>query len=942
MSKDNIIRLPSGSPDTPIQVRDKLQGLVHDDRLSSDAVHFASSTNVVYVSQQGDDSNEGRCPVEPKRTLDAALQLAYTLPDASRRFVVCVDASVFSEDVVLTESIDLYCPLASLIGDLTASASDINYVEFFFVQGTVNLNAFDHFKFNEVVSVVRIGDLTSAGASLYVTNFVTGQVDLTNAKGKAYIHIDHNLAPVTLDPPDGFAMAGNLNGTPLSPDEHARALETLTGDRRIDPLALQNFKSVGDPDVARSWLDFTTQGTEVHANGKSSIKVSGTGTRFNSGAYDTFTRYFRGSIPTKWPWYSISGTESVLTISSSWDALFVFPTVTCNQYSHNLVAVPITGFPDPFINNINALRPNGTSSIAQFTITGFNLNQRVGVRVYISKSGTTQRGDWRMENGGTEVDSVVLGADDYQNLDSYLEYTKVVTQADIDAGSIIVTVRRADTPNGTTDTWWDDHWMSFIVSYDLIVETLEPNLDSHAVVQFDSERKGILPPRITPTDEVNRTDGILAVERSTGLPIVSHKNGWSHYLTNRRKANEMLHEYPMYASEGNMADQGWTGSMATSSTVVHDFIGFPDLITCNAPDSTVEATVPFTSTIQFWLDAWNNGFRVDFRMFFGLGDKLQINVEPSTTVTDWPSGRYELTLEQNGAHVDVRFQGILLTNTSVDTMNTYSIICDNPRASTHARILLNDKEIGTGDIGGHNGQRGMYLWDDTGPTRDWHIEYANAYVIGNLTDDVTLTHDDVSSSIVYSNVVENATVRIPKGLFELGTTIELTNASTTPMTVTGTHLSEISIQGETSVQVPSGSGVYLTQMTRPRGTTWALIGGERPKTPVSEGHSLFFSYNGYSNQITNRHGTFTGNIGHTRRATGEYVFDIAGVTIDDYATTVMVQVTDVLAMPAVTTALLNGAYGDLEINVFEEDRSVGGSGLFDTLIDRRISVCLYW
>ncbi|CAL9956915.1 hypothetical protein VPHD479_0020 [Vibrio phage D479] len=904
----------AGSVVQPTSLVDSLETLTGDDRLDASAIKGITSGSNPHT--RVDFTDFGAAGNGWYDLISWPAIPAFTTDTWGADFIIYMNSN--TTDTIITQRVNINFPVG------IANSSDDTMIRI----------------------IGRIVAGSSVGGGQYriiqdtstVTSMTRLQVQFTS--GNTYAGSMTNALPLDYSG-SGATFGGLALHTPTGNEVVIKEINTANwDDQSIHDGSTGGIacESIGNHQTSNAYIDFTTSDIATVVNDQTVIRASEVGTRFSAGEYEVFEKQFRGSTPTAWPWDTTPSTDSTLTLGNTDNPNFTFPIVTCEQTETAMVTTPIIGYVPPFISNTSALRPTGANGRCNFSITGFVPNQRVGIRVYITKDGSSQGGVWRMDRGGVQQSDINLSGTAGQTLTTFLEYTTVVTEADFTAGAIDLQVYRTDNPPGGTP-WNDAGWMSFVVSYDLIVESIEPALDTNVVAQFDSNTRGILPPRIAPFLNPNHPDGAQAVDVFSGRPIVSFDGDWSYYLSSRRKASDLEYGMFAYADAGTTwGEQGWTGNMVDTSQIVDDYLGFPKLIRSTSTTSVRDANAPL-NTDALWQAAWDNGYRLDFRiMLNGDGDIMQVNAEPRNTATSWPTGRYTLTaISETGVVNIYDTTDTVIASTTQDEMHTFSIVVQNPTASTIAQYYLDDVLIGEIDIQGFDGQRGLYLWENAGASRGWSIEYIAMYVLETGANDVTLNRTDVEAAVTYSNAVENATVRIPKGLFDFDATVDVINGSSTPMTITGEVGSNISFHsGDQEITIPAGSGARIAQTARPRGNKWAIVGSERNKTPTSQGHSLQFLFDPASNTILNRHGSFTGAITITDNGVGDIWFDFEGYSsIGSFGS-------DNVTALATTNRGFGTNFIDVELDSAAANLVVNTQNIGGNPIDTIFSVALYW
>lgn len=131
---------------------------------------FIQGDNVIYVSKDGDNSNDGSTPFNSKLTISSALTTANdSTPTLNDKWTVYVlDGATYSEDIIINDYITVYAPFARFNGATTLNDDSRLYVDRYIFNST-----------SGVFSVIR-KDATSTNYDSYI---VANRISITNSGG---------------------------------------------------------------------------------------------------------------------------------------------------------------------------------------------------------------------------------------------------------------------------------------------------------------------------------------------------------------------------------------------------------------------------------------------------------------------------------------------------------------------------------------------------------------------------------------------------------------------------------------------------------------------------------------------------------------------------------------------------------------------------------------
>lgn len=172
--------------------------------------------NTLWVSSRGDDENPGFFPGKPKRTFTAALAAA---SDASRNAtrgapsttnrvsVICLDAGVYTESLVMPDNVDIFAPMATIIGNSatgpTISVGNGNRIDFFSIKA--NPDGTELFSSSAVLKAAAGFSFLSA-RHVYP---VAAGVGLGSISSTGALHAHVGIIHV---PANGIGCGGGLSG----------------------------------------------------------------------------------------------------------------------------------------------------------------------------------------------------------------------------------------------------------------------------------------------------------------------------------------------------------------------------------------------------------------------------------------------------------------------------------------------------------------------------------------------------------------------------------------------------------------------------------------------------------------------------------------------------------------------------------------------------------
>ncbi len=179
----------------PTSIRDRLSRLLGDERLPATAIKDLSltydATQVVYVTNSGDDSNSGLSQAEPVSTLTRAIAVSHTLPASSDRAIVCLDASVFIENFPIPNGISTYMPLAEVTGNFTAETNSEDVYVMRKLSGNIILGKGSKFSVGETLGNINIASAVDTLAIVEVGNVSIGNIIIpAAADGSLQVKLD--------------------------------------------------------------------------------------------------------------------------------------------------------------------------------------------------------------------------------------------------------------------------------------------------------------------------------------------------------------------------------------------------------------------------------------------------------------------------------------------------------------------------------------------------------------------------------------------------------------------------------------------------------------------------------------------------------------------------------------------------------------------------------
>ena len=236
----------------PESIRDRLQRLTGTDRLDSSAIEYIAAQATVYVSANGNDTNNsGRSINEPVLTLARALVIAGGLGGLVT--IECPDSSTFTENFAPVGPVNLFAPNATVNGDITGTAlGTVSYVIGAHV-GSITVNSGNSIDIRAHSGDITIENLTANGGSVRINDFVGGNfVAGTGIAGDLYVDIERNQSNAVIPTAAGFAAYGRLDDTLIglsdggNPANIRDSLQTLTGNNRLDASAIKNIPGASE------------------------------------------------------------------------------------------------------------------------------------------------------------------------------------------------------------------------------------------------------------------------------------------------------------------------------------------------------------------------------------------------------------------------------------------------------------------------------------------------------------------------------------------------------------------------------------------------------------------------------------------------------------------------------------------------------------------------
>ncbi len=687
------------------------------------------------------------------------------------------------------------------------------------------------------------------------------------------------------------------------------------------------FHTVGDVSNSGAYIDFRTSELDMVINDTTIGKFSSVGTRLSAGEYGSWA----APKVDEWPIDAAIFTNQICQQRLTPNDVTLNPssTVTLSGVdAGGLTAATMTGFD----GGHRGLR-FGTAGSGGLTLNFANcLFQRITLDVDFgvatSSGGATQDYEVVDESGAQVVAWTILGPDN--NVGSSHRFTLEFTSA---AGDVQYTIRKRST--GTSQT-------VYLYNYTMTVHVDEPALEESVVVQQDSPTRGTMMPRIIPT-AVTHTQGAMALDALSGDRPIWHDGADWAYLNTTRAGFAPIEQGQFFFAEGNtFASSGWTGSNHQRLIPVQDHQGFPELIRCTQSGGTITIQGP-NNTQAFWDIARADGFRTDFRMMFGatFDGSVWVDIEPNNT--SWGSnGRFEYNVTVNAGQLQITMVnsgGNTTFDINPDTMYTISMVA-GPLADV-ADILVDGAKVGEVTYGGSGTtDRGTFFFIPPGnPVNDFSFLSITTYALAAADRDITLDRQAIITGLRYNvpNVSAPTNLRVPKGLYDFGTTFSIVNGSTETSTVSGMDDDRQLFGGATTFDVLPQKEVTFTQTAFPRGNVWAVEGGKlviNHNEGSSTGNTLMLKV-ASDGSVTSRHGNYIGDLTVTRTTTGVYSI-VAGSHVWSDADLMVDVVRYPATIPAggvVPEALWRIALGECFIDVFDN----AGNPIND-----RFQVWLYW
>lgn len=634
---------------------------------------------------------------------------------------------------------------------------------------------------------------------------------------------------------------------------------------------------VGDFDgVLGARTDYRNQQITSSVGAVDVHKVIATGTRVNGGEYGNFD----APTTTDWP---IDATFFTTLIAEKRPDVVppALPDTTKNPSSTvtltgidigGVTAATMTGF-DGAHRGLRFATAGGGGlemTFADCLYQTINLTMRFGVAT--SSGGATQDYEIVDSNGTQLAEWTILGP--VNNVGSTHIFDVTI---DTMAGDEVITLRKRST--GTSQA-------VYMFDYDMTLIVEEPALEAGVVAQFDSPIRGMLPPRILPSSTViNHTQGSFALDGLSGRrPILYRGDDWNYFVTNRFDISSV--EYAaLLLPTSTPSEQSWTGGDFVTQEVFQGFntLRFPNS-TVSPGVGNISMTAPFFNTLAAWQEAFNLGFRMDWRGLIPVAGNFHgWNFEPFAG-SGFPSGQRVVVNVQDGSAAglfDIKDENSNTVISDIDgtVMNNISIVF--PPGGGAGAVLLNNVKILDATWGGANPARGLFIFDNGSATREIYYQSLSMYVISATQIDRTYTEDEIDNSIVeiIPSVANDLIRRVPKGLRSPGDNFTIDNGSSGTVTVSG-ETDDIQLFGSaTSFVVPPNTKVVFTNSAWPQGVNWltSIVSTQA----VSNSVFILIESGATSILYRDESGTFKGTLTLAAPQTGQYTITPAGPVLGD-------------------------------------------------------------
>ncbi len=216
----------------PVNVRERLSRLSGVDRLASADIQFLEGFQSVYVTNSGDDTNDGRSMESPVATLHRAEVIAALLPNSSHKAIVCHDSSVFVEDIAPNANIHFLMPVATITGDVITFNAGSHLYNIGTITGTLTLGKDDHIKVINMEGSIITSNSSSTNCVVEVCNYLSGSLSIANGSdGFCKVKIDrthpaftyvNNSTDIVVSGWHGAVTLGSISEAPVDGKQYAR------------------------------------------------------------------------------------------------------------------------------------------------------------------------------------------------------------------------------------------------------------------------------------------------------------------------------------------------------------------------------------------------------------------------------------------------------------------------------------------------------------------------------------------------------------------------------------------------------------------------------------------------------------------------------------------------------------------------------------------------
>ncbi len=597
--------------------------------------------------------------------------------------------------------------------------------------------------------------------------------------------------------------------------------------------------NIGDISGTAAWIDFEKGDVDIYAGDQIVGKFEKDGVKLTGGEYGSWR----------------------VSTSNAFETALTYPTLVEATNPSNTVSLEVSdvstgtgAWSRYFYSGAGkyAVGADADNSILRFRFQGVDTNTSITLGLAIfSIFGST----WEIRSPtGDVLDTFVQsGGNTTQNR----MFTFEVTESMRDNGEAIVTLHHTAGGYANPDA---------LLDWGFSINSVEPVRNPNAVVQIDSNYRGVMLPRISPDNTINHPVGSIALDKSiNNSPIWNSGEGWNDIKTANFKTQPTFVDasYFSQVGDGQLETFGWYShsDVVLPVQTVDGYGGFSRLLHINDTSTgTISGAIRNLTTSEAVILS-DNGFRWDFDWLPEEGSVLHyIEFDSSFHAGQ---GRFLISVNHTGGQVDI-------TN-EADSQTAIAPISRMLKFACFVAAGSSDMQVYVDGVfaftfaynAGSGGSNRIHHTSGTssGIDKSGYLLASNLITMPAVSFTPTLDEMYSSLELFIPNINTPSKVTVPRGVFKIGTEFKVVNGSSLVCDVSGYADDAQSFGGKASFQVPPFTAVTFIQTATPFGSYWAI--------DAAVERTLTFTVDG-SHILQTRKGNFFGDITVTSVGTGHF------------------------------------------------------------------------